>query len=109
MTVTASTEITEADTRATRLAVLESQVCEARDALRAADLCEDLTLALAAAGKALQLNHHHVEEPELPWDVTASGLSAKGDAAGVSLGDRTLRGSGCTGSSSSAAGRSPPR
>ena len=62
MTITATTEITEFDTRATRLAVLEAQVCEARDDIRVARLCDDLSLAFDALESLATLMQHTLQE-----------------------------------------------
>ncbi|MBW0117238.1 hypothetical protein, partial [Pseudonocardia abyssalis] len=62
MTITATTEITESDTRATRLAVLEAQVCQARDEVRVARLCDDLSLAFDALESLATLLQHTLQE-----------------------------------------------
>jgi hypothetical protein len=62
MTITASTEITESDTRATRLAVLEAQVCQLRDDLHVARLCDDPALALDAIESLTTLVQHTLQE-----------------------------------------------
>lgn len=62
MIITATTEITESDTRATRLAVLEAQVCEARDDIRVARLCDDLSLAFDALESLATLMQHALQE-----------------------------------------------
>lgn len=62
MTITATTEITESDTRATRLAVLEAQVCEARDDIYVASLCGDLSLVFGAVESLATLLRHTLQE-----------------------------------------------
>ncbi|GAY11428.1 hypothetical protein [Pseudonocardia sp. N23] len=62
MIITATTEITESDTRATRLAVLEAQVCEARDDIRVARLCDDMSLAFDALESLATLLQHTLQE-----------------------------------------------
>ena len=62
MTITATTEITESDTRATRLAVLEAQVCAARDDIRAAGLGGDIGLAFDAVEALATLLQHTLQE-----------------------------------------------
>ncbi|MBW0110477.1 hypothetical protein ACVGOW_12885 [Pseudonocardia saturnea] len=62
MTITATTEITESDTRATRLAVLEAQVCEVRDAIRVARLCDDVLVAFDALESLATLLQHALQE-----------------------------------------------
>lgn len=64
MTITATTEITESDTRATRLAVLEAQVCEARADIRVARLCDDVSLAFDALESLATLMQHTLQELE---------------------------------------------
>lgn len=62
MTITATTEITESDNRATRLAVLEAQVCEARDDIHVAGLCGDMALAFDAVASLATLLQHTLQE-----------------------------------------------
>lgn len=62
MTITATTEITESDTRATRLAVLEAQVCQARDDIHIARHCDDMALAFDAFESLATLLQHTLQE-----------------------------------------------
>ncbi|MBW0092300.1 hypothetical protein I4I73_25230 [Pseudonocardia sp. KRD-184] len=62
MNITATTEITESDTRATRLAVLEAQVCGTRDDIHVAGLCDDMALAIDAVASLATLLQHDVQE-----------------------------------------------
>lgn len=62
ITATATTEITESDTRSTRLQVLEAQVCAARDDIRAAGLCGDIGLAFDAVESLATLLQHTLQE-----------------------------------------------
>lgn len=60
MTITA--EITETDTRATRLRAFEAQVCEARDDLAYAAANADIGYALDATEKLATLLQHALQE-----------------------------------------------
>ncbi len=62
MTITATTEITETDTRATRLRALEGQVCEARDDLAYAAASADIGYALRATEQLATLLQHTLQE-----------------------------------------------
>lgn len=58
----AGREVTESDTRATRLAVLEAQVCEVRSDLTYAVDCADPVHALTAMGQLASLLQHTLQE-----------------------------------------------
>lgn len=58
----AHTEVTETDTRATRLDVLEAQVCEVRDDLAYASACADPGYALAATERLATVLQHTLQE-----------------------------------------------
>lgn len=60
--VTADTEITETDTRATRLQVLEAQVCQVRDDLAYAAANGDIGYALSATERLATLLQHTLQE-----------------------------------------------
>lgn len=60
--VTATTEITETDTRATRLQVLEAQVCQVRDDLAYAAANADIGYALNATEQLATLLQHTLQE-----------------------------------------------
>lgn len=60
--VTADTEITETDTRATRLQVLEAQVCQVRDDLAYAAANADIGYALSATEQLATLLQHTIQE-----------------------------------------------
>lgn len=60
--VTADTEITETDTRATRLQVLEAQVCQVRDDLAYAAVNADIGYALNATEQLAVLLQHTLQE-----------------------------------------------
>jgi hypothetical protein len=60
--MTTTHEITETDTRATRLTALEAQVCQARDDIEVAALCGDPTLALDAFTSLATLLQHTLQE-----------------------------------------------
>jgi hypothetical protein len=64
MTITATTEITESHTRATRLQILEAQVCQARDDLAAAAAAVDADIgyALHATEQLATLLQHTLQE-----------------------------------------------
>lgn len=59
---TAHVEVIETDTRATRLDVLEAQVCEVRDDLAYASACADPGHALAATVRLATLLQHTLQE-----------------------------------------------
>lgn len=60
--VTANTEITETDTRATRLQVLEAHVCRVRDDLAYAAANADIGYALSATEQLAVLLQHTLQE-----------------------------------------------
>ena len=60
--MTSSHEITESDTRATRLTAPEAQVCQARDEIQVADLCGEPTLALDAVASLATLLQPTLQE-----------------------------------------------
>jgi len=60
--ITADTEITESDTRATRLQVLEAQVCEARDDLAYAQACADPGYAIRGMKTLATVLQHTLQE-----------------------------------------------
>lgn len=62
MAITATTEITESDPRATRLQVLEAQVCQARDDLAFARASADVDHALGALESMATLLQHTLQE-----------------------------------------------
>ncbi len=67
----ARTEVTESDTRATRLAVLEAQVCEVRDDLAAAAASVDPAQALSAVEQLATLLQHTLQElATLAWETS---------------------------------------
>jgi hypothetical protein len=57
-----TTEITENDTRATRLQALESQVCQTRDDLAYAAANADISYALQAVENLATLLQHTLQE-----------------------------------------------
>lgn len=70
-TALARTEVTESDTRATRLAVLEAQVGEVRDNLAHAAACADPGHALAALEQLATLVQHTLQElANLAWETS---------------------------------------
>lgn len=70
-TDSARTEVTEADTRATRLAVLEAQVCEVRDDLADAAASADPAQALSAVDQLATLLQHTLQElAHLAWETS---------------------------------------
>jgi hypothetical protein len=64
-------EITETDTRATRLTTLEAQVCQARDDIQVAALCGEPTLALDAFAALATLLQHTLQELALLAEETS--------------------------------------
>ncbi|GAA3238358.1 hypothetical protein GCM10017691_38410 [Pseudonocardia petroleophila] len=60
--ITADTEITETDTRATRLQVLEAQVCQVRNDLAYATANADIGYALSATEQLATLLQHTLQE-----------------------------------------------
>lgn len=60
--MTTTREITETDTRATRLQVLESQVCQARDDLAYAAANADIGYAISATEQLATLLQHTLQE-----------------------------------------------
>jgi hypothetical protein len=64
-------EITESDTRATRLTALEVQVCQARDDIQVAALCGEPTLALDALISLATLLQHTLQELALLAEETS--------------------------------------
>ncbi|MHA6783980.1 hypothetical protein ACVGOW_23745 [Pseudonocardia saturnea] len=60
--MTTTREITETDTRATRLQALESQVCQARDDLAYAAANADIGYALSATEQLATLLQHTLQE-----------------------------------------------
>ncbi|GAA1328990.1 hypothetical protein [Pseudonocardia xinjiangensis] len=60
--MTTTHEITESDTRATRLTALEAQVCQARSEIQGAALCGEPTLALDAVASLATLLQHTLQE-----------------------------------------------
>ncbi|MCX6462663.1 MAG: hypothetical protein NTW05_03570 [Pseudonocardiales bacterium] len=70
-TALARTEVTESDTRATRLAVLEAQVCEVRDDLADASASADPAQALSAMEQLATLLQHTLQElAHLAWETS---------------------------------------
>ncbi|MDT7706462.1 MAG: hypothetical protein QOG20_2069 [Pseudonocardiales bacterium] len=57
-----TTEITEHDTRATRLQALEAQVCQTRDDLATAAANADISYALQATENLATLLQHTLQE-----------------------------------------------
>ncbi len=67
----ARTEITEDDTRATRLAVLEARVCVTRDSVAAIRGCGDPYHAFAAVEELATLLQHTLQElAHLAWETS---------------------------------------
>lgn len=67
----ARTEVTESDTRATRLQVLEAQVCEVRDDLADAAASADPAQALDAVEQLATLLQHTLQElAHLAWETS---------------------------------------
>ena len=67
----ARTEVTESDTRATRLQVLEAQVCEVRDDLADAAASADPAQALGAVEQLATLLQHTLQElAHLAWETS---------------------------------------
>ncbi|MBW0133278.1 hypothetical protein [Pseudonocardia abyssalis] len=60
--MTTTREITETDTRATRLQALEAQVCQARDDLVYAAANADIGYALSATEQLATLLQHTLQE-----------------------------------------------
>jgi len=69
--MTTTHEITETDTRATRLTTLEAQVCQARDDIQVAALCGEPTLALDALTSLATLLQHTLQELALLAEETS--------------------------------------
>ena len=87
MTITATTEITESDTRSTRLQVLEAQVCSASDDIRAAGLCGDIGLAFDAYESLATLLQHTLQELDnLATETSPRGTRGPGPAPGSGAG-----------------------
>lgn len=67
----ARTEVTESDNRATRLQVLEAQVCEVRDDLADAAASADPAQALGAVEQLATLLQHTLQElAHLAWETS---------------------------------------
>jgi len=67
----ARTEITEDDTRATRLAILEARVCVTRDAVGYVRGCGDPYYAFQAVEELATLLQHTLQElAHLAWETS---------------------------------------
>jgi hypothetical protein len=69
--MTTTHEITETDTRATRLTALEAQVCQARQEIQVAALCGEPALAVDAVTSLATLLQHTLQELALLAEETS--------------------------------------